>query len=123
VVVAVVVAACGAAPAPARLENRVEGTREPEVTGEPGVLAGKVVDVKTHAGLATATIVVTAPDLPSVLSALSDENGRFRIEGVTAGKRLVTVYYSDVLQELVVQVPATGLKGFVFAVRLTQTNP
>ncbi len=66
-----------------------------------GAILGRVVDADTGENLAGVTVVVTSPALQGTQSAISDENGAYKITGLPPGSYLVTFY----INQLTVQHP------------------
>jgi len=90
----VLLAACGGtAPAPV-VANRVTAPAVAPVT--TCKLAGAIKTVKLHEPLAGVTIIVGTGDQP--VEAITDAEGGFVLDGVTAGDKL-TAYYADLTFE------------------------
>jgi hypothetical protein len=66
-----------------------------------GAILGRVVDADTGESLAGVTVVVTSPALQGTQTAISDENGAYKITGLPPGSYLVTFY----INQLTVQHP------------------
>ncbi len=66
-----------------------------------GAILGRVVDADTGENLAGVTVVVTSPALQGTQTAISDENGAYKITGLPPGSYLVTFY----INQLTVQHP------------------
>ena len=65
---------------------------------QAGAVQGQVVDQKTGAALAGVTVVATSAASNTTVTAVSDEDGRYRIE-VPPGTYTVTFYYADTTTE------------------------
>jgi len=64
-----------------------------------GAIQGQVSDAKTGERLAGVTIVVTSPVLQGTQTAISDENGFYKISELPPGTYLVTYYYNQTTLE------------------------
>jgi len=86
----------------------ISGTTKPENTfvadganttglsfGDTGVIQGVVTDTHSGEKLPGTTVSVTSPALSSVQTAITDDNGMYRIAGLPPGTYLITFYYGD----------------------------
>jgi hypothetical protein len=64
-----------------------------------GALQGTVVDSKTGEKLAGVTVIATSPSLAQAQTAITDENGQYKITDLPPGDYLVTFYYADITLE------------------------
>jgi outer membrane receptor protein involved in Fe transport len=64
-----------------------------------GAIQGTVTDESTGENLVGVTIVVTSPALQSAQTAISDENGFYKIADLPPGTYLVTFYYAKLTVE------------------------
>lgn len=62
-------------------------------------IAGVITDKDNGEPLPGVTVVVTGPQLASSLTAITDEQGRYKIADIPAGFVLVTLYYADITVE------------------------
>jgi hypothetical protein len=85
-----------AMPGSAADESHASEPRRLATASTTGVVEGTVRDSKTHMVLPGVSIVVTAPTLAQVQTAITDDKGRYRVDGVNEDTCLVTAYYSDV---------------------------
>lgn len=60
------------------------------------VIDGTVRDSKTHTVLPGVTLIVTSPSLAQSQTAITDDHGRYRIDGIPEDTYLVTAYYTGV---------------------------
>ncbi|NVB79590.1 MAG: carboxypeptidase regulatory-like domain-containing protein [Kofleriaceae bacterium] len=93
-VVASSLAAFGAAPAALADPPPAEVT-----AGTSGAIQGAVTDDKTGERLVGVTVVVTSPALPQTLTAITDEDGTYRVDHIPPGDYTVTFYYADITTE------------------------
>ena len=64
-----------------------------------GALQGTVVDSKSGEKLAGVTVIATSPSLAQAQTAITDENGQYKITDLPPGDYLVTFYYADITLE------------------------
>jgi len=64
-----------------------------------GAIQGSVTDSKTSEKLAGVTVIATSPSLPQAQTAITDENGQYKITDLPPGDYLVTFYYADITLE------------------------
>ena len=64
-----------------------------------GAIQGTVVDSKTGEKLAGVTVIATSPALAQAQTAITDENGQYKITDLPPGDYLVTFYYADITLE------------------------
>jgi carboxypeptidase family protein len=67
-------------------------------TAGAGTVQGIVVDKKSGEKLAGVTVVATSPALNGTQTAITDETGTYRIDGLPQGTYQVVFYYSDVTE-------------------------
>ena len=60
-----------------------------------GAIQGKVTDAGSSEALAGVTIIATSPVLQGTQTAISDENGFYKITGLPPGSYLVTFYFNQ----------------------------
>jgi hypothetical protein len=80
------------------LENQyvVDGQ---SATGDTGVIQGVVTDSRTGEKLAGATVVAASPALTQTQTAITDDNGNYRIANLPPGNYVLTFYYADMTLE------------------------
>jgi hypothetical protein len=76
----------------------VDGAGSGAALDEHGVVQGQVTDQKTGGRLAGVTVVAASPTTAATGTALTDENGSYRIE-LPKGTYTVTFYYGDAVAE------------------------
>src|SRR5438132_14397202 len=64
-----------------------------------GAVQGTVTDSKTGDKLAGVTVIATSPSLPQAQTAITDENGQYKITDLPPGDYLMTFYYGDITLE------------------------
>jgi hypothetical protein len=64
-----------------------------------GAIQGVVTDAKTGEKLAGVTVIASSASLPQAQTAITDENGQYKITDLPPGEYLVTFYYADVTLE------------------------
>ena len=64
-----------------------------------GAIQGVITDSKTGEKLAGVTVTVTSPSLQGAQTAITDENGFFKISELPPGEYLVTYYYLEITVE------------------------
>src|ERR1051325_2895674 len=64
-----------------------------------GAIQGVVTDQKTGDKLAGVTVIVTSPAMSQTQTAITDENGFYKITELPPGEYLVTFYYADITIE------------------------
>src|SRR5688572_21417702 len=64
-----------------------------------GAIQGRVTDSKSGESLAGVTVIATSPSLPQAQTAITDENGGYKITDLPPGDYLVTFYYADITLE------------------------
>ncbi|MGE3458499.1 MAG: TonB-dependent receptor, partial [Kofleriaceae bacterium] len=64
-----------------------------------GAIQGTITDEKTGVKLAGVTVIATSASLPQAQTAITDENGQYKITDLPPGDYLVTFYYADVVLE------------------------
>ena len=64
-----------------------------------GAIQGVVTDQKTGEKLVGVTVIVTSPALAQTQTAITDENGFYKITELPPGDYLVTFYYADITLE------------------------
>ena len=64
-----------------------------------GAIQGVVVDAKTGEKLPGVTVIATSPATAQTQTAITDENGVYRITELPPGEYLVTFYYADITLE------------------------
>jgi hypothetical protein len=75
---------------------------------ETGSIRGRICDDVNQEWLVGATATVTLPG-PTVVSAISDEYGRYFLENIPVGAREVVVTYGDFTETLSVLVPSASI--------------
>ena len=60
-----------------------------------GMIEGVVVDKTSGDPLPGVTVIVTSPAMKRTETAITDENGRYKVTGLPTGTYLVTFYYLD----------------------------
>ena len=61
-----------------------------------GAVQGTVTDSKTNEKLPGVTVIATSPSLAQAQTAITDENGQYKISDLPPGDYLVTFYYADI---------------------------
>jgi len=61
-----------------------------------GAIQGVITDLKTGEKLPGVTVVATSPALAQTQTAITDENGFYKITELPPGQYLVTFYYADI---------------------------
>ena len=61
-----------------------------------GAVQGAVLDSKTGEKLAGVTVIATSPALQGTQTAITDENGFYKITSLPPGNYLITFYYADI---------------------------
>ena len=88
---------------PSELRNDVHADKNlpvaQAITADAGAIIGKVVDSKTGQPLAGTTVIVTSPKLKETQTAITDDQGTYKLGGLPAGDYLVTFYYADMTLE------------------------
>jgi hypothetical protein len=107
----IVLAACSAKPAPmqappppivlkADASTAMSGSaaepRRLDTASTTGVVEGTARDSKTHVVLPGVTLIVTCPMLAQSQTAITNDKGRYRIDGIPEDTCIVTAYYADV---------------------------
>jgi len=64
-----------------------------------GAIQGVITDSKSGEKLAGVTVTVTSPSLQGAQTAISDENGFFKISELPPGEYLITYYYLEITVE------------------------
>ncbi|MBA3463395.1 MAG: TonB-dependent receptor [Deltaproteobacteria bacterium] len=64
-----------------------------------GAVQGAVVDSKTGEKLPGVTVIATSPSLAQAQTAITDENGGYKITDLPPGDYLITFYYADITLE------------------------
>ncbi len=64
-----------------------------------GAIQGTVTDSKTGEKLPGVTIIATSASLPQAQTAITDENGQYKISDLPPGNYLVTFYFADITLE------------------------
>ncbi|MGE3544113.1 MAG: TonB-dependent receptor [Kofleriaceae bacterium] len=64
-----------------------------------GAIQGTISDTKTEEKLAGVTVIATSPSLPQAQTAITDENGQYKISDLPPGEYLVTFYYANIVLE------------------------
>src|SRR5512139_1338376 len=64
-----------------------------------GAIQGVITDSKSGEKLAGVTVTVTSPSLQGAQTAITDENGFFKISELPPGEYLVTYYYLEITVE------------------------
>ncbi len=64
-----------------------------------GAITGTITDSKTGEKLAGVTVIATSPSLAQAQTAITDENGQYKITDLPPGDYLVTFYYADITLE------------------------
>ncbi len=64
-----------------------------------GAVQGVVKDSKTGEKLAGVTVIATSPALQGTQTAITDENGVYKITSLPPGNYLITFYYADITVE------------------------
>lgn len=64
-----------------------------------GAVQGSVTDSKTGEKLPGVTVIATSPSLPQAQTAITDENGQYKITDLPPGDYLITFYYADITLE------------------------
>ena len=78
------------------VQHVVAPTRAHAQSSTTGAVQGAVADEKTNEKLAGVTVVATSPALQSPQSAITDENGFYKITSLPPGNYLITFYYADI---------------------------
>jgi outer membrane receptor protein involved in Fe transport len=68
-------------------------------TSTTGAVQGVVTDGKTGEVIPGVTVIATSPSLQGTQTAISDEKGVYKIDGLPPGQYLVTFYYADITVE------------------------
>src|SRR5580765_4672638 len=64
-----------------------------------GAVQGQVTDANTGEKLAGVTVIATSPAMQGTQTAITDENGFYKINELPPGEYLVTFYYADLTLE------------------------
>ena len=64
-----------------------------------GAVQGAVTDSKTGEKLPGVTVIATSPSLAQAQTAITDENGQYKITDLPPGDYLITFYYADITLE------------------------
>ncbi len=64
-----------------------------------GAISGAVTDSASGEKLAGVTVIATSPSLPQAQTAITDENGQYKITDLPPGDYLVTFYYAEITLE------------------------
>ena len=64
-----------------------------------GAIQGTVTDSKTGEKLPGVTVIATSASLPQAQTAITDENGQYKISDLPPGDYLVTFYFADITLE------------------------
>src|SRR5574337_1139248 len=64
-----------------------------------GAIQGQVTDANSGEKLAGVTVIVTSPAMQGTQTAISDENGFYKIAELPPGEYLVTFYYAHITLE------------------------
>ncbi len=64
-----------------------------------GAVQGSVTDSKTNEKLPGVTVIATSPSLAQAQTAITDENGQYKITDLPPGDYLITFYYADITLE------------------------
>ena len=64
-----------------------------------GAVQGSVVDSKTGEKLPGVTVIATSSSLAQAQTAITDENGQYKITDLPPGEYLITFYYADITLE------------------------
>ena len=78
-----------------------------------GVIEGLVKDKTSGQPLAGVTVIVTSPAMKQTETALTDDDGRYKLTGLPPGVYLVTFYYADLTSERANVVVAAGKTALV----------